>query len=81
MPRKVPIAVATSAESTAISNECLRASVRSGMSNNWRYHVKENPSHSAFTRGAVPKPTSVSLNEYRIITKIGNDRYKMNRWV
>jgi len=74
----VPSAVAASALSTPIVSEWRRAAVRSGSSNNRLYQSVVKPIQVVLTRGDVPNPPRVWLKLNRMMTKIGNDRYRMN---
>ena len=74
----MPSAVAASALSTPIVSECRSAAVRSGSSNNRLYQSVVKPIQVVLTRGDVPNPPRVWLKLNRMMTKIGNDRYRMN---
>ena len=51
--------------------------MRSGSSNRRLYQSTVNPIHVVLTRGDVPNPPRVWLKLNRMMTKIGNDRYRM----
>src|SRR5262245_4084655 len=77
-PSSVPSAVAASAERRPIVSEWRSAAVRSGRSNRRPYHSVVKPIHVVLTRGDVPNPPRVWLKLNRMMTRIGNDRYRMN---